>query len=79
MKNAKNSHQWTKEDVKKVIKLWDSMTKEEIALELDITESQVGSMAFRIRKAGGNLAKKHRKGLCEELIKEAILEVKKGR
>ena len=70
---------WTKEEIKKFIKLWDSCTKDELAEELGINRSQVGSMAGRLRKAGLELTRKSRHGEVAILIKEVIAELKRGK
>lgn len=68
---------WTKGDIKDLISLWDSNTKEEIAATLGCTKEQVGSMVFRVRKAGYELPRKTVKGITEGLILEAIEEMRK--
>ena len=72
-----SSFQWTKEDIKALIHLWDDNTKKEIADKLGCNASQVGSMVFRVRKAGYSLPRKTVKGIMEGLIKEAISELKR--
>lgn len=76
MKKENKAHMWTKEEIKKFIKLWDSCTKDELAEELGISRAQVGSMAGRIRKTGFFLSKKSNRGIVGALILEAIKELK---
>jgi len=65
-------HSWTKEEIKKLVKVWDTHTIDEVAQELKLDRQQVQYMVNEIRKAGVPLAKKHRKGYLQNLIKEAL-------
>lgn len=67
---------WTKDELKKVLKMWDSKTTEEIAEELGVKKVQVQGIANKFRKLGVKLAKKHRVGYMNNLMKEVIKEMK---
>lgn len=69
-------HLWTKDEIKKVIKMWDDKNPDELAHDLKVERVQVMYIASVIRKAGYRLAKKHKKGYIHALIKEAISELK---
>lgn len=64
------SHMWTKDDLKKVLQLWESNTKEEIAAEIGVTELQLYHAVGQLRKAGFNIPKKHKKGQLRNLLEE---------
>ena len=66
-------HQWTKDEIKTVAKLWTSSTISEMAEELGVDESQVVYMGSQIRLSYPDLVpKKHRKGYMRNLIVEAL-------
>lgn len=78
MKNKttkKTFHMWTKEEIKKLVKMWDDKTKEELAEELGLNEVQIGSMARRIRLLGYPLTKKNKSGYLENVINECFDEL----
>lgn len=77
MANTKrNAHMWTKDDIKKVAKLWSSKTMEELAKELDVRKDQILYIVTHMRKAGFELPRKHKTGYMEMLLKECLLELK---
>lgn len=67
------NHQWTKDEIKKLVRIWDSMTLGEVAEEMGLEKTQVQYMANEVRKLYPKfLAKKHRRGVIMGLIKEAL-------
>lgn len=72
MKYAK--HSWTKEEIRALIKMWDTMTLDELALELGVGKQRIQAIAHVIRKKGYALAKKKMKGTIGLLIDEVLGE-----
>jgi len=68
---------WTKNDIKKVLTLWDSHTIAEMCEILDRKKGQIMYMATEIRKSGHPLTKKMSRHTLRGLIKVAIKEYKK--
>lgn len=69
-------HLWTKEEIKTLISLWETMTLEEVARELKVHPTQAQYMAALIRKEGYALPKKRVIGRARGLVKEVIRELK---
>jgi biotin operon repressor len=65
-------HMWTKDEIKKLVSLWEDCTKEEVADELNMSITQLSSMVRRIRLAGYHLTKKSNRGDIHLLIDEAF-------
>lgn len=61
---------WTKDEAKKVLRLWSSKTREEVAKEIGVSELQLYNIVTQLRKAGFNLPKKHRNGHLRNLLEE---------
>jgi DNA-binding MarR family transcriptional regulator len=68
-------HMWTKQEIKEVIKLWESSNLNDISEHLNLTISQVQSMAKQIRKAGFNLPKKSKVSTAQKMVKEVLSEM----
>ncbi len=66
---------WTKQMVKEVIGLWESMTANQIADKINVRKDQVNYIASRIRQAGYKLPRKHVTGYVGSLIKEVLSEI----
>ncbi|MCK5017882.1 MAG: hypothetical protein KAS32_12535 [Candidatus Peribacteraceae bacterium] len=75
-KVKKHSHQYTKEEIRKVLKIWEKSSVQDIADELGVTTNQVQYLASQIRKAGVDLPKKKRVGHFQKLILEIAEEEK---
>ena len=72
-KVVKKSHQWTKDEIKMLAKLWTSMNVEQIADRMGLEKTQVSYMAMEVRKLYPKLMpKKHRAGVIRSLIREAL-------
>lgn len=69
-------HMWTKDEIKKVTKLWESNSVETLAEEMGVKPNQLYGLIVQMRKAGFNLIKKHRKGYLLSLLKEVKAEMK---
>ena len=65
---------WTKEEIAKVIDLWETKTTEEIAEELERPHTSIGYIAKAIRDSGYALPKKTKKGSILGLVKEVLRE-----
>lgn len=77
MANKRNPrHMWTKDDIKTVLKLWDTENSDYICKKLDISYMQLQYITKEIRKAGIPIAKKHSKGNLQGLLKEIKAEIK---
>lgn len=68
-------HYWTKEEIKKMIKIWDDYSLDQICEELDLERSQIVSMARQIRKEGYELTSKKKNGVHAKMIKEVLSEI----
>ena len=76
-----NNHMWTKDNVKKLLALWDTKSMREIADEIGVEVKNVQYMAHNLRLKGFPLAKKHVTGqlqtLLNEVAEELGIEIKK--
>lgn len=72
-KTRVKSHVWTKDGIKELAQLWESKSTQDIADEMGLEKFQVAYMATAIRKVYPKLLpKKHRQGMIQSLIKEAL-------
>lgn len=71
----KEQHMWTKEEIKLVNSLWATTTTHELCKKLGVDNQQLNYMVAEMRKAGLVLAKKHKKGNLQALIKEVMSEL----
>lgn len=71
-----SSHMWTKDEIRRVVKVWESSTPEDIGKELGVTRLQVNQIAGKLRKAGVNLTKKRQAGYLSKLINEVANEIR---
>ena len=67
---------FTKDEIIKTIKLWDSKTTTEIAEDLNRPTASIAYLASQIKKAGYILPKKHKAGITQCLIKETLKELR---
>jgi hypothetical protein len=70
------NRRFTKDEIRKVIKIWESKTLTEIAEEIDRSTASVNYISNQIRKAGYKLPKKQPLHSVQNLIKEVINELK---
>lgn len=73
----KRPHLWTKAEVKKLAKLWDESSIEDLSKELNLEPKQIKYMVARMRLAGFKLAKKRKVAYIDSLLKEVLAETKK--
>lgn len=76
-KTKDKSHMWTKQEIKKILSLWDSSTPEELAESFNVKKTQLMYIILKMRQAGIKLAKKHKNGYLSNLIQEVLQENKK--
>lgn len=69
-------HLWTKDELKKIINMWDSSSMEEILEETGLTRSQISSIRYGLKKAGYVLTAKKAKGYRQLLVTEVLRELK---
>lgn len=69
-------HMWTKDEILKVIKLWNSKTTNDLAKELNVATHQIQALATQIRKSGYALPRKLVKGRLRSLIEEVTRGLK---
>ena len=69
-------HMWTREEVKKLYKIWDTSSMEEVCEELGIEVGQVRYMVQQMRKHGFPLQKKRKIGDTMLMLKELKAELK---
>jgi hypothetical protein len=65
---------WTKEDMRKVLELWENHSIEQIAEMLNRKKWQIAYIANAFKKAGYQLPRKNVKGLDYGLVKEVLKE-----
>ncbi len=68
-------HMWTKDEMKKLYKLWESVEPQDIAEDMGIEVGQVRYMANAMRKEGFKLSKKRKVGKKLLLIRELKAEL----
>lgn len=68
---------WTKQEIKKLIELWNTHTIAELCKEIDRNRNQIIYMACQIRKSGYPLSRKSTLRVYNGLVKEAIKEYTK--
>ncbi len=73
----KNYKAWTKDELKEFVKLWESVSSAELAQRFGVTKATISAIAARFRRAGFPLVMKRRNGHLDELISEAIREIKR--
>lgn len=66
---------WTKDEMKKVLELWDKKTRDDICKELVITKNQLLYITSVFKKAGIKLPTKHHKGRIINLVRELAQEI----
>lgn len=75
---SRASHVWTKDEVRKLYKLWEDCTLEELSADMGIRHVQVTYMANQMRKVGFKLTKKPKVGSRLSMLKEIFEESKNG-
>jgi len=72
---AYSKHWWTKEDMLKVAKLWESKTTIQLAEDIGVPKQSVSCLASRIRAVtnGRVCPKKVRKGYLDLLLKDTFM------
>jgi len=68
-------HNWTKSELKKIYKVWDTISIKDLADELNVTESKLKSIVSIMRQEGFVLAKKRTKGIDRQMIRELKAEI----
>lgn len=69
-------HQFTKQEARILLTLWDRATKEEIAEKLNLRSEQIGYLAREMNKVGFELSKKRKVGQLRTMLKELKKELK---
>jgi len=69
-KSYRDYRMWKKEDLKKLIGLWDTTSLQEAAESLGAEQHQIRYIVSAMRKAGIPLAKKHKNGHLNVLLTE---------
>lgn len=67
---------WTKDELKKIMKTWESSTIEEIAEEIGVKKHNIQGVVSKLRKHGAKLPFKHRVGYLDSLVKEVVKETR---
>jgi hypothetical protein len=68
-------HQFTKEEIRKVLTLWETKSLADIAIALNLTEFQVQYIAGQIRKVDPTiLPRKKKANVLQGLIREILTE-----
>lgn len=66
-----------KDELKEFLKLWESMTVEELMDKFKVKKHTIVNIAGRFRKQGIKLTQKRRRGYVDSLIAEVAKEFKK--
>lgn len=74
-KKIEPKHQFTKDEIRQVMKLWMSKTSAELCEDLDINYGQLQYIVAKIRNAGFDLPKKRKIHIVDGLIKEVMAEL----
>lgn len=74
-KKTKKSHQWTKDELRTLINLWESHSIEDIAGELSLQESQIKNQVITLRKSGFPLTKKRVVGYKQAMLRDLFTEM----
>lgn len=74
MNNRVQRHQYTKNEIRQIANLWETESIQDIAESLHLERKHVQYVANQIRKAGYPLAKKHKNGVMQSLIKQVFEE-----
>jgi biotin operon repressor len=69
------SKQLTKEDIREIITLWDSITVKQLAEKIGVSEFTIYSVAKTLRTHGVHIPSKRRKNILQGLVKEVISEM----
>lgn len=68
---------WTKDEVRRLLDMWESTSVQEIADELERTRPQIIAMASKMRKVGFRIPHKHRRDYLNHMLEEVLRENKK--
>ncbi len=69
-------HMWTKDEIKKIARMWTDKTMQDIADDLGVEKIKIAALTTQMRKAGFNLPRKHRNGYLLSLLKEVKAEMR---
>lgn len=79
MKNSmkkKPNHLWTKEEIKLLYTLWNTMNMEELCEEIGVEPKNIRYMSTQMRKYGFNLQRKKRNGTLMSMLQDVKRELK---
>jgi hypothetical protein len=76
MIEKKPSHSWTKDEIRSVAKLWETVTSRELCDRISINYQQLLYIAREMRKVGFVLPKKSKIGYVRNLLLEVKEEMK---
>lgn len=72
-----HNFQWTKDNLRKLLSLWETKTPDEIAIKLGTDRKKINYMAYELRKAGFNIPTKRTNGQLKKMILELKDELTK--
>jgi len=72
----KSYKQWTKEELKGFLTLWENSTVTELATKFGVSNTTIITIAAKFRKEGYPLTKKRQNGNLNGLIREVIEQAK---
>lgn len=75
MNHRISHHMWTKDEIKKILNLWEDSTMEEMAEKLGVNRQQLDYIVTSMRKAGFVLSKKHKRGQLSVMLQEVLNEL----
>jgi hypothetical protein len=70
--------QWTKEELARLMKIWDKSTLEQVCDELGRNKAQIHAMAKLLRQNGLSLPRKRVLGYTQHLVREFVSEFKRS-
>jgi len=76
---SKTYKQWTKEELREFVSLWDTNTGEELAEKFAVSRQTINGIAKKFKDSGYHLQSKRKNGTVNLLIKEVIAELPRTR
>lgn len=68
-------HMWTKDEIKKIFRLWENSNPQDLADQLGVKLSQLKNVVTAMRKVGFPLVQKRRNGAYAKVLNEVKREL----
>lgn len=74
---TKPRHMWTKDEIKRLLSIWEDSTLSEICEEMGLDQKQIGCLRYDLKQCGYTLTRKkaygERRLMCAEVLRELKL------